>query len=177
MAKIKGKKKSSAPTKRRAGRPKNEGPAYDVAGLRRKIGAKHGVAQISREVLSKLIGAAVGSIVNWEAGMVPSSRYVEQLKELERTNAAGKLKLELPRRGRKPKAASPAHNGAQSGGARPGRWSEPSNAVSVVYANQVQVDRGSGGTRIRFALSMPGSREVRAVADVVVPDDVMASLQ
>src|SRR5581483_6174900 len=87
----------------RPGRPRNDGPTYDVLGLRKKIGAAHGVAQVSRETLAKLIGAAVGSIVNWERGMAPRHQFLEKLRELERKVAAGKVQLTLPRRGRRPK--------------------------------------------------------------------------
>ncbi len=54
---------------------------------------------------------------------------------------------------------------------------EPSNAIAVVYANQARLDRGANESRIRFTLVLPGAREARMVADVVVPNEVITGLR
>jgi hypothetical protein len=160
--------------KGRAGRSAAEGANYDVLALRKKIGQTHGVSQISREVLANLLGCAVGSIVNWEQGMTPRSSYVVKLRELESQNAAGELHLTLPRGGRVP---GPSGRATGVPGRRGTFGGEPSNLVPVVYANQARVDHGANEARIRFTLVLPGAREARAVADVVVPSDVISLLR
>ena len=168
-------KKAGKPGKRKPGRPPNVGPKYDVLGLRKRIGQTHGVKQISREVLAKEIGAAVGSIVNWERGMIPRASYVDKLKELDALNAAGKLRLTIPKRGRIPHAVRGTARPAAAGRTR-SYGGEPSNAIPVVYANQARLDRGASESRIRFTLVLPGAREARAVADVVVPNELISHL-
>jgi hypothetical protein len=174
LAKAKAKKQA----RRRPGRPPNEGPSYDVLALRKKIGKLNGVPQISRDTLAKLLEAAVGSIVNWERGMAPRTSYLVKLRDLQRQAEAGTLKITVPRRGRQPSAA-------KRGPGRPPRTAsavalgrEPSNVVPVLYANHARVEKDSRGARIRFALVLPGGRgDARAVADLVVPLEVIASLQ
>lgn len=165
----------------RRGRPRNDGPAYDVLGLRKKIGAAHGVAQVSRETLAKLLGAAVGSIVNWERGMAPRPQYLEKLRDIEKQVAAGSLHINLPRRGRQPRggAAASAPSASAAGASRGRRAAAlaASGTAPVIYANQVVVESGTHDARIRFALVMPGQRDVRAVADVIVPREVIDSLR
>jgi hypothetical protein len=170
-------KAAGKPGKRKPGRPPNVGPKYDVAGLRKRIGKTHGVAQISREVLANLIGAAVGSIVNWERGMIPRASYVTKLKDLDRQNSAGQLHLTLPKRGRIPGSGKGAPRPAAAPRTRAVFSGNPTNSVTVVYANQAQLDRGVSESRIRFTLVLPGAREARAVADVVVPNEVISSFR
>ncbi len=176
-----GRKGKGAPkgARRGPGRPPNTGPSYDVLALRKKIGKTHGVAQISRETLAKAIGAAVGSIVNWERGMAPRTSYLDKLRDLERQNDAGELKITIPRRGRQPRTPRPGGGERPAGKAVASRalGREPSNDVPVLYANHVRVDRGGGEARVRFALILPGGRDARAVADLVVPASVLAGLQ
>jgi hypothetical protein len=163
----------------RKGRKYNSGPAFDVAGLRERIGKAHGVARCSRDTLAKLIGAAVGSIVNWERGMAPRPVYLEKLNEVERQLAAGELNLHLPRRGRKPKtpraAAKPIT--AVAAPALRALPHEPTNLAPLLYANHVRVDQANGEARVRFTLVMPGTRDVRAVADVIVPTGALTGLK
>ena len=170
-------KPAGKPGKRKPGRPPNVGPRYDVLALRKRIGKTHGVSQISREVLAKLIGSAVGSIVNWERGMIPRDTYVTKLRELDKQNAAGGLRLTIPKRGRIPGAGKPASAPAAVGRTRSVFAGEPSNAIAVVYANQARLDRGANESRIRFTLVLPGAREARMVADVVVPNEVITGLR
>jgi hypothetical protein len=171
-------KAAGKPGKRKPGRPPNVGPKYDVLGLRKRIGKTHGVAQISREVLANLIGAAVGSIVNWERGMIPRASYVTKLKDLDRQNASGELRLTLPKRGRVPGSGKGAPRAAAAAPRTRSVFSgEPSNSIAVVYANQARLDRGVSESRIRFTLVLPGAREARAVADVVVPNEVISSFR
>ncbi|HZV02921.1 MAG TPA: hypothetical protein VFF73_39815 [Planctomycetota bacterium] len=157
----------------------NSGPSFDVKGLRERIGKAHGVKQCSRDTLAKLIGAAVGSIVNWEKGMVPRGVYLEKLNEVDRQLAAGQLHLDLPRRGRKPKtgraSARPIPTIAVS--SVRGLPHEPSNQAPLLYANHVRVDQANGEARLRFTLVMPGTRDVRAIADVIVPSGALTGFK
>ena len=120
---------------RRPGRPRNDGPSYDVLGLRKKIGASHGVAQVSRETLAKLIGAAVGSIVNWERGMAPRPSYLTKLRDLERQVSSGQLRSRSRAAAASPRAGArrrppPRRAGAAAVAARRSRASRPTRRRS-----------------------------------------------
>jgi DNA-binding XRE family transcriptional regulator len=157
----------------------NSGPSFDVKGLRERIGKAHGVKQCSRDTLAKLIGAAVGSIVNWEKGMVPRGVYLEKLNEVEHQLAAGQLHLDLPRRGRKPKTPRPTARPIPTISVSPVRGlpHEPANQAPLLYANHVRVDQANGEARVRFTLVMPGTRDVRAIADVIVPTGALSGFK
>jgi DNA-binding XRE family transcriptional regulator len=157
----------------------NTGPKYDVGALRARIGKAHGIARVSRHTLAKLIGAAVGSIVNWERGMVPRPVYLEKLKEVERLLEAGELNLDLPRRGRRPRVPRPTSQPIAAVSVRGTRplATEPSNAAPLYYANHVRIEQANGEACVRFVVVRPGTRESHAVADVILPAGALSGLR
>jgi hypothetical protein len=168
-------------TMARRGRKKTTGSngaerPYDVLGLRKAVGALYGRKLASRGVLAKLLDAAEGSILNWEHGKIPGKKYQAKLADVERQAAAGTLVVPIPRKGGRPrKNAAPARIAP----ARAGRAASISSIlgeVPRVYANHVTIEQGSHDARVRFNLVLPGELAARAVADVIVPCELLSTL-
>lgn len=151
---------------RRRGRRTTAVSYPEVAELRRRVGKLYGKPIASRGVMARLLGAAHGSILNWEKGKSPSPVYVRKLREMEEQLNAGALHVEPPRRGgRRPKSLAVAAARVAVGRSGAVITGEP----PVIYANLVSIDQGETDARMRFGLLLPGALSARAVSDVIVP--------
>jgi hypothetical protein len=124
-------------------------------------------------VLAKLLGASPGSIYNWEHGTKPNAKFLVDLRRLAREATDGKVAAPAARVGRAPRAAAatPASTG------RRGRPPAIHGDAAPLYANRVVIQQEGGEARIRFGWIVPGASGARAVADIVVPRDVLARLR
>jgi hypothetical protein len=149
---------------------------YDVLGLRKAIGALYGRKLASRGVLAKLLDAAEGSILNWEHGKVPGAKYRAKLADLEAQASSGTLVVPIPRKGGRPRKNAAPTAIAPTRAGRATSISSILGDVPRVYANHVTVEQGALDARVRFNLVLPGEQGARAVADVIVPRELISQL-
>jgi hypothetical protein len=173
-------KRAAARRGRRGKRRGSSGASFDVLALRQALGRPHGLKAASRSMLAELIGASEGSVLNWEKGKPPTEKYASKLREL--SDQAKKGTVTLPHRnrgGRRPSGKTARAVAAGTPRGRPGRPRKIALTGSsvVLYANHVSVDTGSTDALVRFALVLPGQAGARAVADVMVPRDVLSTLR
>src|SRR5262245_58217370 len=76
--------------------------------LRAEIAEMLKVPEVTKRVIARPVGPSHGRVVNWERGLEPSPRYAPKLREVEKQLKAGTLKVELPKRGPKPRARTKA---------------------------------------------------------------------
>ena len=168
-AKRGGPKAEKAAGKRPVGRPKmavtasKRGGKFDVKALRSRLG-------LSRNALAKLLGVSAGSVFNWERGKSITTGNVEKLRSLQSRAESGQMKLPERRKPGRPKKAA-----SQSAVRGRGRSARIDGSAPIVYANVASLVRRGDETLVRFGLRVPGGG-ARAVAEVVMPADVFASL-
>jgi hypothetical protein len=141
----------------------------DIVELRRQLGRVYGKPMASRNVLAKLLGASPGSVFNWEHGKPPSRVYIPKLENLAKRLSTGKITADTPVR-----RLAGADDVSLPGPGR--RSSRIEGQVIPTYANMVSISGGSGGeSLVRFGFALPGEGS-RAVAEIVVSDEVLAKL-
>jgi DNA-binding transcriptional regulator YiaG len=161
-------KRSGAPVK--PGRKKGSAP-FDVKALRSKLGA-------SRNALAKLLGVSAGSILNWELRATTiTAKNVAKLEALAARAAKGQVTLPERKKGGRPRKTATLGLPVPHPG-RPPKVRVEGSPENVLYANVVEVTQATDGNAlIRLALVVPGEPGARAVADVVVPGNVLATLR